>query len=235
MAMAAISDDEPELEEVINGNESDNWKGRMEEELSQIEKLNTWELVQAPPDANIVPSKWMLHHKCNAQGKIACYQARIVTKGYVQIFGRDFKEMFAPTICSASLHILLLLAASKGLEVVIKQADIKNAYLNAFLNDDEVIYLSLPPYYELFHSIPSELSKHGHKVVLRLCCPLYGTKQGAHHWYQELKQILISLNFKVSQANEALFYCVKGEKFVIMAITTDNFTIVADSPQSSTW
>ena len=103
MAMAAILDDEPEPEEAINGNESDSWKGGMEEELSQIEKLNIWELVQAPPDANIVPSKWMLCCKCNAQGKITCYQARIVTKGYVQIFGRDFKEMFAPTICLASV------------------------------------------------------------------------------------------------------------------------------------
>ena len=73
MAMAAISDDEPEPEEAINSNESDNWKGGMEEELSQIEKLNTWELVQAPPDANIIPSKWMLCHKCNAQGKITRY------------------------------------------------------------------------------------------------------------------------------------------------------------------
>ena len=99
----------------------------------------------------------------------------------------------------------------------------------------KVIYLSLPPYYELFHSIPSELSKHGCKVVLCLCCLLYRTKQGAHHWYQELKWILISLNFKVSQADEALFYHVKGEKFIIMAIATDDFTIVADSPQSSTW
>ena len=141
--------------------------------------------------------------------------------------------MLAPTIHSASLRILLSLAASKGLEVVIEQADIKNAYLNAFLNNDKVIYLSLPPYYELFHSIPSELSKHGSKVVLCLCFPLYGTKQGAHHWYQELKWILISLNFKVSQADEALFYCVKGENFVIMAVATDDFTIVTDSPQSS--
>ena len=155
-------------------------------------------------------------------------------KGYVQIFGRDFKETFAPTIHSASLHILLSLAASKGLKVVIKQADVKNAYLNAFLDNDEVIYLSLPPYYELFHSIPSELSKHGCKVVLCLHHPLYGTKQGTHHWYQELKWILISLNFKVSQADKALFYHVKGEKFVIMAVATDNFTIVTDSPQSST-
>ena len=73
MAMAAISDDEPEPEEAINSNESDSWKGGMEEELLQIEKLNTWELVQAPPDANIIPSKWTLHRKHNAQGKIAHY------------------------------------------------------------------------------------------------------------------------------------------------------------------
>ena len=31
-------------------------------------------------------------------------------------------------------------------------------------------------------------------------------EQGAHHWYEELKIILINLGFKVSQADEAVFY-----------------------------
>ena len=147
--------------------------------------------------------------------------------------GRDFKETFTPTIHSASLQILLSLAASKGYEIIIKQANVKNTYLNAFLNNDEIIYLSLSPYYKLFCSIPPELTKNSKKVTLCLYHPLYGTKQGTHHWYKKLKRILMNLEFKVSQADKALFYHVKGDNFMIMAIATDNFTIVANSQQSS--
>ena len=75
---------------------------------------------------------------------------------------------FAPTVHSSSLRILLFLAASKGDEVIIEQADIKNAYLNALLDKNKVIYSALPPCYELFHTVPSDLSKQGQKVILQL-------------------------------------------------------------------
>ena len=43
----------------------------------------------------------------------------------------------------------------------------------------------------------------------------------------------MSLRFQVSQADEATFYHVKGEKFVIIAAATNNFRIIADSHESS--
>ena len=41
MAMMAISDDKPQVEDIIDGDESAKWKVRMQEELTQIEKLAT--------------------------------------------------------------------------------------------------------------------------------------------------------------------------------------------------
>ena len=231
--MAAVSDDQPEIKDVIDGEESEKWKARMEEELTQIEKLATWSIIEAPPGANIVPSKWTLHRKRNAQGEILRYWVRIVAKGYVQIFGKDFTETFAPTIHPVTLQILLVLAASKGHKIIIEQADAKNTYLNAFLNKDKIIYLALPPYYKLFCTIPTKLANSNKRIVLCLHCPLYGMKQGTHHWYQKLKQILMSLRFWVLQANKATFYHVKGKKLVIIAAATDDFTIIADSHESS--
>ena len=43
----------------------------------------------------------------------------------------------------------------------------------------------------------------------------------------------MSLGFKVSQADEATFYRVDGDNFVILAAATDDFTIIADSSESS--
>ena len=63
---------------------------------------------------------------------------------------------------------------------------------------------------------------------------MYGTKQGAHHWYEELKKILLSFDFKVSAADEATFYKVSGNDFLVIAAATDDFTIVTNSRALST-
>ena len=69
---------------------------------------------------------------------------------------------------------------------------------------------------------------------MRLKRPLYGTKQGMHHWYEELKKILLSFGFKVSVADEATFYKVDGNQFLVIAAATDDFTIVTNSRALST-
>jgi hypothetical protein len=74
-----------------------------------------------------------------------------------------------------------------------------------------------------------DASRNGKRVVLRLKRPLYGTKQGAHHWYEELKKTLLKFDFKVCAADEATFYKVKGENFIVLAAATDDFTIVTNS------
>ena len=53
-ALSAI-EDQLFVENAINGPESDDWKRAINEELTQIEKLGTWKLVEAPNDANVIP------------------------------------------------------------------------------------------------------------------------------------------------------------------------------------
>jgi hypothetical protein len=130
----------------------------MEAEIAQIKHLGTWEIVEAPPNANIVPCCWVFHCKRGADGSIICYEARLVAKGFKQQFGVDYTDIFAPgTICPSTLHTLLSAAASCG--DVIVQADAKNAYLNAWLKDDEVIHMTLPDFYDQFHQLPANLTK----------------------------------------------------------------------------
>jgi hypothetical protein len=68
----------------------------MNEELDQIEKNDTWELVPRPIDKNVIGSKWVYKNKMNEQGNIVTNKARLVCKGYAQIEGLDFDETFAP-------------------------------------------------------------------------------------------------------------------------------------------
>ena len=103
LAMSAVTEDQPPIESVINGPESDQWKQALKEEIDQIEKLGTWQFVEAPDNANINPCRWVLCHKCNAQGEISHYKARLVAKGFRQQFGIDYTNTFAPTVRPATL------------------------------------------------------------------------------------------------------------------------------------
>ena len=126
---------------------------------------------------------------------------------------------------------------AKGDNIIIEQADVKNTYLNAWMHNDEQGLMDISRYYRLFHQFPAHFQKlmeEGKQVVLQLKWPLYGTKQGAHHWYEELRRILLLLSFKVSDADEALFYKVDSNRFLVLSAMTDYFTIVTNSHALST-
>ena len=62
----------------------------MNDELSQIKKSGTWELIPRPKDKNIICTKWVFKNKMNEEGKIVKNKARLVCKGYAQVEGVDF-------------------------------------------------------------------------------------------------------------------------------------------------
>ena len=52
----------------------------MEEELSQIEKNDTWELVPRPKDKNVIGTKWVFRNKLDKNGQVTQNKARLVCK-----------------------------------------------------------------------------------------------------------------------------------------------------------
>jgi len=58
--------------------------------------------------------------------------------------------MFTPTVRPATLRILLALGAANGNDIIIEQADVKNAYLNAWMHDDKIVFMDLPKFYKTF-------------------------------------------------------------------------------------
>jgi hypothetical protein len=67
----------------------------MDEELDQIEKNDTWELVPRPKTKNVIGRKWVFRNKLNEDGQVTRNKARLVCKGYAQIEGNDFEETFS--------------------------------------------------------------------------------------------------------------------------------------------
>ena len=113
--------------------------------------------------------------KKNAAGEVEKYKARLVARGFMQIYGVDFYETYAPVARLSSLQLLLAMANRNGWPV--DSFDFDSAYLNSVLSDDEVIYLEQP----------AEYAKGNPKErVFRLRKALYGLKQGARSWYETL-------------------------------------------------
>ena len=226
----AMSEDKPSLEEAMEGDEARQWVTAMREEIAQIEKVHTYDIVEPPPDANVVPCRWVFRRKRDGEGKIVRHKARLVAKGFKQQFGVDYHETFAPTVRPATLRLLLAIAAHKG--SVVAQADVKNAYLHGTLEPNEIIYMDLPPRYSLFHQIPANLANKS--LVCRLWRPLYGSKQGANRFRKFLVEVMTTLGFTVCSADEAVFYKFNPDgSYVIVPTATDDFTIIADSDKSA--
>ena len=68
----------------------------MNEELDQIEKNETGELVPRPKDKNIVGTKLIFKNKFNQDGQVIRNKERLVCKGCAQLEGIDFEETFSP-------------------------------------------------------------------------------------------------------------------------------------------
>ena len=88
---------------------------------------------------------------------------KIVAKGYMQTYGVDYQETFAPVAKMNTICILLSLAANFGWSL--QQLDVKNALLHG---DLEEVYMETPP------SFNGDFERNN---VCRLRKALYDIKQ----------------------------------------------------------
>jgi hypothetical protein len=221
-AFAAVTAEAEALEprtlaEAKRGGDWPLWEKAIHEELATLKDAGTWDLEEAPAGANIVGSKWVFRAKKDAAGKTVRYKARLVAQGFSQIPGVDYFDTFAPVARLASIRAVVAFAAAKDLETA--QIDIKGAYLNGELNDDERIYMRQPPGYG-----------QG-SLVCRLKKTLYGLKQSGRRWYQKLVDIMTKLRFSRSEVDQAVFYRRDLGKniLIIVKVHVDDCSIVAST------
>ena len=103
----------------------------MVDEMTTLEKNNTWDLVSLPRGKKTVGCKWVFTIKHKADGTIEKYKARLVPKGYTQSYGVDYQETFAPVPKLNTVRILLSLAANQDWPLL--QFDVKMfSYMEKF-------------------------------------------------------------------------------------------------------
>ena len=81
-----------------------------------------------PKGVKTVGCKWVYKTKYDSKGNVERFKARLVTKGFTQIEGIDYNEIFSPVSCKDSFTIIVALVVHFDLELY--QMDLKTAFLN---------------------------------------------------------------------------------------------------------
>ncbi|EOY01320.1 Cysteine-rich RLK (RECEPTOR-like protein kinase) 8 [Theobroma cacao] len=101
---------------------------------NERKKNGTWILVDKPADQHIIGVKWIYKIKLNADGTVNKFKAKLVVKGYSQIYGIDYCETFAPVARHDTIRLLSALIAREGWKIL--YLDVRSAFLNGYLCED---------------------------------------------------------------------------------------------------
>lgn len=151
MAYALSSSEDIEIEEpksykeAMRSKDRKLWKGASDEEMVSLEKNETWEYVERPKEHKVIGNKWIykLNPGIPGEGQPPRHRGRLVAKGYAQIKGIDYNEVFAPIVKHVSIRLLLSVVAHFDLEL--EQLDVKRALLHGILK--ERVYMEQPEGY----------------------------------------------------------------------------------------
>ena len=129
-------------------------------------------MVEFPNRRKLVGSKWVFKKKLNATGNVEKYKARLVVKGYSQVEGIDFGEIFSTVAKLTSIRVILYLTTTFDLEV--EKMNVKTMFLHGDL--DEEIYMK---------QLGGFVVKGNKELIYKLKQALYGLKLSPKMWYQK--------------------------------------------------
>ena len=119
-----------------------------------------------PKYANLISTKWVFTIKPNPDGTLERFKARLVTRGFSQVYREDYMDTFTLIVRMDILRIFLIIMAIEDLEY--NYFNIKNAFTKSILK--ERIFLSKPK---------GVLVRDGY--VLHILRSLYSLKQSTRN------------------------------------------------------
>lgn len=205
-ARTAVASEPSTFTEAVNHPmHSKQWEQAILDEYNSLVKNKTWTLTALPAGRKAISCKWVFKHKTDENGHVVRFKARLVARGFSQIYGIDYMDTFAPVAKLASLRILLAIAAVEDLEI--HQMDVVTAFLIPDL--EEEIYMVQPEGFD---------GKEG--LVCKLQKGLYGLKQSARIWNARLRP----LGFQQSSCDPCIY--INNSSGIITAIWVDNLIIL---------
>jgi hypothetical protein len=176
----------------------------------------TWEQIPDEYKNQVMKAFVFIVKKYNAKMEYEKDKARVVMDGSSQP-GGSFKDTSSRTMNPSTTKLLFLLAAWREWDV--SSTDIKQAF--CLVDQIEPVYVRLP----------TELWPRFGKYVRLLKC-LYGLRQAAFRFYEEIRGALVKAGFEVCTHDPALFrYHQKGELVLLVGVHVDDTLVIAKSPK----
>ena len=150
----------------------------MRAEFKGFVGLNAFEFVDVVPDGvNVVSARWVFAWKVEKDGIIVKPKARLVARGFSQVYTVDFLETYAPTPATSSVKLLVAIAVKNDWEL--RQLDVKQqAFIQADLD------------FNVFMKLPDGCGDKSGKVV-NLNKSVYGLKQAGRRWAMHLGDVIV--------------------------------------------
>lgn len=142
----------------------------MQEEMRAIYRNKTWELSDLPEGKKAIGLKWVYKSKLNLDGSLLKKKARIIAKGYSQLEGIGYKEVFSPVARMETVWLFLTVGAQRKWKI--HQLDVKTTFLNGELKEE--VYVS---------QLEGFTIKGKEEKVFKLMKALYGLCQAPRAWY----------------------------------------------------
>ena len=161
-----IEKDEPSSYfEATKSRDWKSWNLSTKDEMDSLTKNDTFEVVEKPEGKKIIGCRWLIFKRKPRIPRVERprFKGRLVAKGFTQVEGVDYNEIFAPVVKHVSIRLMLSITVNFDLEL--EQLDVKTAFLNGTL--EEEIYMSQPEGF---------IEKGKEDYVWKLKRSLYGLK-----------------------------------------------------------
>ena len=150
----------------------------------------------------------LYNRKIGKDGKVEKYKCRLVAQGFWQVEGVHYTENCSPTPVTASIRMLLAMAAAKDGEL--RHFDAEQAFLKEDI--DEEIYIEIPEEFQEFPGAVGWLNK-----------AIYGLVQAGRCWNNKFCDDMALIGFERAKADPCMFRkVVDGEAEMVVVVHVDD-------------
>ena len=123
-------------QQAMESPEWDEWRKAEETEMLGMVENCVYKQVARPKDKLVVGTKMLYKRKIGKDGKVEKYKCRLVAQGFWQVEGVYYTEKYSPTPATASIRMLLAMAAAKVGEL--RHFDAERTFLKADIDGKSI-------------------------------------------------------------------------------------------------
>ncbi|GKD21152.1 retrotransposon protein, putative, ty1-copia subclass [Tanacetum coccineum] len=195
---------------------SKKWLDAMNVKMQSMKDNEVWVLVELPPNARTVGSKWLFKKKTNMDGAVYVFKARLVAKGFTQTYGVDYEETFSPVANIRAIRIRIAIAAYYDYEIW--KMDVKTAFLNGHLSEE--VYMEQPEGF-----VDPKYPNH----ICKLKRSIYRLKQASRQWNKRFDDKIKKYGFTQNRDEPCVYLKSSGSYIAILILYVDDILLMGNN------